>query len=74
MLPKVTAGKEKCGHTGAKVLIPIEYVRQGHPIVNHFGLTWLLTPVFLRSGLTTHADTIPKLIVLWCAFELDAVL
>jgi hypothetical protein len=32
----------------------------GIQIVNHFGLTWLLTPVFLRSRPTTHADTIPK--------------
>jgi hypothetical protein len=33
---------------------------KGIQIVNHFGLTWLLTPVFLRSWPTTHADTIPK--------------
>jgi hypothetical protein len=33
---------------------------KGVQIVNHFGLTWLLTPVFLSSRPTTHTDTIPK--------------
>ena len=46
---------------------------KGIQIVNQFGLTWPLIPVFLRSRPTTHAETFPKLNVLWCAFELDAV-